>query len=65
MKGRKELEEVLIKKLFEYKLSVGKCLLILNWADLAITTVDSLVSIHPLQNDKEIRGFFFILFHKV
>ena len=40
--GQKELKEVLIKKLFEYKLSVGKCLLILNWAELGITTVDTL-----------------------
>ena len=30
LKGQKELEEVLIKKLFEYKLSVDKCLLILS-----------------------------------
>ena len=43
LKGQKELEEVLIKKIFEYKLSVGKCLLILNWAELLITTVDTLV----------------------
>ena len=44
LKGQKELEKVLIKKSFEYKLSVGKCLLILNWAELGITTVDTLTS---------------------
>ena len=44
LKGQKELEEVLIKKLFEYKLSIGECLLILNWAELGTTTVDTLIS---------------------
>ena len=43
LKGQKELEEVLIQKLFECKLSMGKCLLILNWAELGITTVDTLL----------------------
>ena len=38
VKCQKELEEVFVKKL-----SVGKCLLILNWVELLITTVDTLV----------------------
>ena len=37
-----ELEEVFIIKLFDYKLSSGKCLLTVNWAELVITTVDTL-----------------------
>ena len=32
LKGQKELEEVLIKKIFEY-----------NWAELGITTVETLI----------------------
>ena len=44
LKDQKELEEVLIKKLFENKLSAGKYLLILNWVELGITTVDILMS---------------------
>ena len=41
LKDQKELEEVLIKKLFENKFSAGKYLLVLNWAEVCITTVDS------------------------
>ena len=39
---------VVIKKLFEYNLSVGKSLLILNWAELGITTVDTLTVVLQL-----------------
>ena len=43
MKDQKELEEVFIKKLFDYKLSSGKCLPTVNWSELVVTTVDTLI----------------------
>ena len=42
LKGQKELEEVFIKNLFDYNLSIGKCLLTISWSELCITTVDTL-----------------------
>ena len=42
LEGQKELEEVFIKNLFDYKLSIGKCLLTISWSELGITTVDTL-----------------------
>ena len=43
MRGQKELEVIFIKKLFDYKLSMSKCLLTVSWAELGVTTVDTLV----------------------
>ena len=42
-KDQKELEEVFIKNLFDYMLSMGKCLLTVNWSEMGIKTVDTLV----------------------
>ena len=42
LEGQKELEEVFIKNLFDYNLSIGKCLLTISWSELGITTVDTL-----------------------
>ena len=61
MKGQKELEEVLFKKLFLFKLSAGKHLLILNWAELGITTVDT----RPTAQVKRILIPFLIPFRKL
>ena len=46
LKGEIELDELIIKKLFEYKLSVDKCLHIMNMAELGITTVDTLTTVY-------------------
>ena len=48
LEGQKELEEVFIKNLFDYKLSIGKCLLTISWSELGITTVDTLLHIAAL-----------------
>ena len=45
LKDQKELEEVFIKKLFDYKLSSGKCLPTVNWSELVVTTVDTLTKV--------------------
>ena len=42
LKDQKELEEVFIKKLFDYKLSSAKFLPTVNWSELVVTTVDTL-----------------------
>ena len=42
LKDQKELEEVFIKKLFDYKLSSAKFLPTVNWSELVVTTVDIL-----------------------
>ena len=42
-KDQKELEEVFIKNLFDSMLSMGKCLLTVNWSEMGIKTVDTLV----------------------
>ena len=44
MRGQKELEVIFIKKLFDYKLSMSKCLLTVSWAELSVTTVDTLLT---------------------
>ena len=44
LRGQKELEVIFIKKIFGYKLSMSKCLLTVSWAELGITTVDTLLS---------------------
>ena len=43
LRDQKNLEEVFIKKSFDYKLIMGKCLLTVNLAKLGITTVDTLI----------------------
>ena len=40
---QKELEEVFIKNLFDYNLSIGKCLLTISWSELGIKSVDTLL----------------------
>ena len=42
LEGQKELEEVFIKNLFDYNLSIGKCLLTISWSELGIKSVDTL-----------------------
>ena len=39
LRGQKELEVIFIKKLFDYKLSMSKCLLTASWAELVDTLV--------------------------
>ena len=39
------MKVVLIKNSFDYNLSMGKCLLTANWAELEIKTVDTLESV--------------------
>ena len=43
LRGQKELEVIDIKKLFEFKLSMGKRTHPVNWAVLISTTVDTLI----------------------
>ena len=46
VRGQKELQGILIKKLFDYKLSMGKYLHNINWTELDITIVDTLLCIY-------------------
>ena len=60
LEGQKELEEVFIKNIFEYNLSIGKCLLTISWSELGITTVDTLVDT-PLRYHT--KNMFCVVFH--
>ena len=50
LKGQMELEEVFIKKLFDYKFLSGKCLSTVNWLEQFVTTVDTLTCIYISDN---------------
>ena len=46
LRGQNKLEVIIIKKLFDYKLFMGKNLYPVNWAALISITVDTLILVY-------------------